>query len=271
MKNLYNTCKVSIKSLRIVILGFLASVLFGTSAFASTWYTASDIYLQKDDDNAHSVRIHTSYTSANVGTLEKLWITAFHGWLGQDTNDLNGGNDAGWLRYSIYNVTTRSWADWYTSNSNYWNWNDPWKDGKRYPDFGRNNITEFNVAPSTPGSYQFQAQIKTKDKSNNEITSPSSVNYVVSFKVPGFTNTSVTHNVTVNKGSTRKFSVPYTHFGDNAPSSLSVAISGGLASNFTSYRKYTNSYVELELEVPLNTADGTYTSTFSVKEPYNKT
>ncbi|MDY6374192.1 MAG: T9SS type A sorting domain-containing protein [Bacteroidales bacterium] len=180
----------------------------------------------------------------------------------------------GTLYNSVYNVTTKTFGTWNDSWSDTYNFSGWYEEGGKNIqrlDFYPSNVHDFNVAPSTPGSYQFQAKIKKKSNSTWWLESPTGSNYVVSFRVPGFTNTSVTHNVTVNKGSTRKFSVPYTHFGDNAPSSLSSAISGGLASNFTNYRKYTNSYVELELEVPLNTADGTYTSTFSVKEPYNKT
>lgn len=272
MKNLYNTCKVSIKSLRIVILGFLASVLFGPSAFANSWYTASEITLQKDNDSQHYIRMHDKYTSHDAGTLTKLWITGYRGWITMDTNDFNSGD--GTLYNSVYNVTTKTFGTWNDSWSDTYNFSRWYEEGGKNIqrlDFYPSNVHDFNVAPSTPGSYQFQAKIKKKSNSTWWLESPTGSNYVVSFRVPGFTNTSVTHNVTVNKGSTRKFSVPYTHFGDNAPSSLSSAISGGLASNFTNYRKYTNSYVELELEVPLNTADGTYTSTFSVKEPYNKT
>lgn len=270
MKNLYNTCKVSGKSLRIIVLGILTFVLFSSSGFASTWYTASDIYLQKDDDNAHSVRMHTGYTSADVGTLDKLWITAFHGWLGQDTDDLNGGDQAGWIRFSVYNVTTKVWGAWNTSNSNYWHWNT-WNDGKRYPDFGRNDITQFNVAPDTPGSYQFQAQIKTKEKNGNEVTSPSNVNYVVSFKVPGFASTSISHSVTANQGVEKKIMIPYTHFGDNAPKSCTITPITAEAPFFTSYRSYSNSFIELELEIPRSTESGDYSYTIDVDEPYNKT
>ena len=200
MKNLYNTCKVSIKSLRIVILGFLASVLFGPSAFANSWYTASEITLQKDNDSQHYIRMHDKYTSHDAGTLTKLWITGYRGWITMDTNDFNSGD--GTLYNSVYNVTTKTFGTWNDSWSDTYNFSGWYEEGGKNIqrlDFYPSNVHDFNVAPSTPGSYQFQAKIKKKSNSTWWLESPTGSNYVVSFRVPGFTNTSVTHNVTVNK------------------------------------------------------------------------
>ncbi len=172
------------KSLALLLTVTASFICCGTAWADTHEFTAADFYFSSDRENG--TRIHNNHMNHNAETVKSFTLTAFHGWLKQDADNMN---QAGKLSYNILNTESGKWKwnDWYDINHTTFNWGN-WSDGWRYPRFDQENMSHnvISTAELGPGNYQLQVLIRAQEKTTDKWFDATSSNFVVSFTVPGF-------------------------------------------------------------------------------------